>query len=147
MRANFIGIAMAIASSGSLAQSNMKDLIEKAHHDKAAIPSLVKALHSGHVTIIASWSSPESTAITIQDFIRDGQSYIPLFSMEAEFKAEAAGSPYEQKGVSIDANLFFSMLHGSETLILNPRSETPVTFSAQDLKAVVDPSRLPKLAK
>jgi hypothetical protein len=122
----------------------MDQLISNAASPASKRPELLKALISGQVVIIASWPSTQGKTLTIQDFVRDGRSFIPVFSTQERFKAETKGSGFEDKGVSIDGNLFASILKGSELLILNPGSPTPVQFHAQELKALVDPARLPK---
>ncbi|HEX5764029.1 MAG TPA: SseB family protein [Woeseiaceae bacterium] len=122
----------------------MDALIAAALAKPSERPKLLQALMSGHLFIIASWKDPKSRSITIQDFYRGEQSFLPVFSDEAHFKAEIAGSGFEDKGVSIDASLFASILKGGELLILNPGSISPIEISASELKKLVDPARLPK---
>ena len=119
-------------------------LISNAFSDPANKPTLAKALMAGHIFIIATWSDPKSKVISVQDFIKNGKSYIPIFSDEAHFETETKGSGYETKGVSIDAHLMGSLLRGDETLILNPTSKQPIEFTASQFKSLVDPARLPK---
>lgn len=138
-----IAIAMLSATCPTYAQP-MEDLIKSAAASPEKRPLLLKKLMKAHVTIIASWTSVESKTITIQDFLRNGQSFIPFFSDQEHFKQETSGSGFEDKGVSIDANLFASILKGHETLILNPGSSLPIEFRASELKGLVDVSRLPK---
>ena len=122
----------------------MDALIQAAYRDAASKPELIRSLIKGHVVIIASWDSPDSRDMTIQDFVRDGEPFIPFFSDGEHFSRETAGSGFEDRGVSIDANLFASMLCGTETLVLNPGSSAPVEFAASEFKAFVDSSRLPR---
>ena len=126
------------------ADRNMDELIQRAHADRQHLPELAKRLTSQHVFIVAGWESLEATTITIQDFVRNGRSFIPVFSDRAHFERETRGSGFESRGVSIDGNLLASMLSGDELLVLNPGSPTPVEISAGDLKACIDPARLPK---
>jgi hypothetical protein len=85
------------------------------------------------LVVIARWGSPDGHEITLQDFVADGRSFIPIFSDEARFKAEAVGSGFENQGVVIDTALLASILTGEETLVLNPGS-TNRTLSKADLE-------------
>jgi hypothetical protein len=116
-------------------------LSRRAHADRRAVPELCRALTKGHVVVIASWQSPESSSITLQDFKKDGQSYIPIFSDEAHFREEAKGSSYERSGKSIDCKLLVSILRGDELLILNPRSGAPVELRQADFKPFIPDGR------
>lgn len=84
------------------------------------------------VVVIARLSSAEIREIAIQDFMADGKPFIPIFSDEVRFKAETAGSGFEEQGVVIDRSLLASLLRGDETLVLNPGS-TKRTLSKADL--------------
>jgi hypothetical protein len=119
-------------------------LISAAAKSASKQPELLKTMIKGHVVIIATWTSGASKKINIQDFVRKGQSFIPVFSDQQHFKDETRGSGFEGKGISIDANLFASLLKGDELLVLNPGSKTPVDIQAKALKALIEPGRLPK---
>lgn len=105
---------------------------------------LLRELVKGHVVIIATWTSGASKTLNVQDFMRNGKSFIPIFSDQQHFKSETKGSGYEQKGVSIDANMMASLLKGHETLVLNPGSKSPLDIPAKELKALVNAAKLPK---
>ena len=120
----------------------MDSMIAAAYSNPDKRPQLLGALMDDGIYVIASWKSPDSKQITIQDFVRDGQSFIPVFSDEDHFKTEITGSGFEEKGVWINAQLFASMLHGTELLVLNPGSKTPIDMRANELKKLVDPARL-----
>lgn len=127
------------AVSGGNVQSqpsdDMDQCIRKAHADRTNVPELCRRLLGGHVFIIATWQDPKSNQITVQDFTDpQGRSFLPFFSDETHFRAETKGSGLEDKGVSIDCNIFISMLHGQEMLLLNPGSGTPVTLRKSDFE-------------
>ena len=86
------------------------------------------------IVVIARWDKPDSHAITLQDFTVDGRVFIPIFSDEATFKAEIAGSGIERQGVAIDRAVLISLLKGDERLLLNPAS-TRRELSKADLEA------------
>jgi len=146
--------AMKIAIAAILALSMLSPMTTSAQVTDALIlaaakssskrPELLQALIKGHVVIIATWESGKSNKMNVQDFIRKGKSFIPIFSDKQHFKDETRGSGFEGKGVSVDANMLMSMLKGTETLVLNPGSKTPVDIQAKELKALVDAARLPK---
>lgn len=77
-----------------------------------------------HVVVIGGWDDEKGHDLNLQDFIINGESFIPVFADEATFKREAAGSGYETKGVSIDRNLLISILGDDQMLLLNPGSDS-----------------------
>jgi hypothetical protein len=83
--------------------------------------------------VIATWENRESKTITLQNFIANGESFIPIFSDEDTFKSETEGSAFANNGVAIDGKFLFSLLLGNELLILNPGSSNPVRLRASDL--------------
>ena len=84
------------------------------------------------VVIVATWDDPQGRNIVIQDFVRDGRAFIPIFSDEARFKAETAGSGFEDKGVRIRKDLLRGLLKGDEHLVLNPGTDAR-TITRADL--------------
>ena len=125
----------------------MEQLISNASASPAQKPVLIKALMKGHVFIIGSWTSLDSKEMAIQDFVRNGRSFIPIFSDEKHFTEETRGSGFEKKGISVDANLLAFIMKGTEMLVLNPGSKTPIELQASEIKQYMDPSRLPKAPK
>lgn len=132
-----------LAATPAFAQIN-DALINAAAKSPSKQPELLQTMIKGHVVIIATWTSGAAKKISIQDFVRNGQSFIPVFSDQQHFKDETRGSGFEGKGVSIDANLFATLLKGDELLVLNPGSKSPVDIQAKALKALIDTTRLPK---
>lgn len=86
---------------------------------------------TNHVVIIADAVDPASTSLRIQDFEKDGRSFIPIFSSEQAFKKLTKDSPFIDKGMSIDFDMLLGMLNGDETMILNPGSKRPWVLTAQ----------------
>ena len=107
--------------------------ITKAHADRNEVPALCRMLAKDHLFIMASWTDPNSHKITVHDFIKNARSFIRIFSDRAHFITESKGSGFENKVVSIDFNLFVSMLRGDELLILNPGRQSPVELRKADL--------------
>lgn len=92
------------------------------------IPAAFKAARASlpnEVIVIASWNDEQSRSITIQDFIRDDKSFIPVFTNEEKFKNQAKGSSFEDSGVLINSDLLLSMMHGGEHLIVDPGGNAP----------------------
>jgi hypothetical protein len=87
-----------------------------------------RAAFPDKVIIIARWDDEQSHNITIQDFIRDGKPFIPVFTGEAAFKAQIKGSGFEDQGVSINTDMFLSMMRGGEHLIVDPAGDAPVSI-------------------
>lgn len=86
------------------------------------------------LVIVASWENELDNKIQIQDFILNGESFIPLFSNVRHFRDEVAGSGFENSGVLIRKDMLVKILHGNETLILNPGSENPTRLTVSDIR-------------
>ncbi|TAG47197.1 MAG: SseB family protein [Betaproteobacteria bacterium] len=142
----FAALSAATALLATLpANAQLNDtLVAAAAKSPTKKTELMQSMVKGHVFIIATWTSGASKKINIQDFVRNGKSFIPVFSDQQHFKDETRGSGFDSKGISIDGNLFASLLKGNELLVLNPGSKTPVEIDAKALKALVDVGRLPK---
>ena len=145
MNHRLVPILVATLLAPALAWAQVSDsLINAAAKSSSKKADLLQVLIKGHVVIIATWTSGASKKINIQDFMRNGKSFIPIFSDQQHFKDETRGSAFDGKGVSIDANMLASLLKGDETLVLNPGSKSPVDIQAKELKALLDVARLPK---
>lgn len=83
----------------------------------------MSALLQDDIVVIGWWTDESSNKIVLQDFVRDGHSFIPIFSDEDRFRAETAGSGFESKGLAIKRRLLHSILRGDEVLVLNPGSD------------------------
>ena len=132
------------AAGAARAESGIEGLIRSAAADRQHVPALMRELVSQRVYVIGTLDRQRVTGLHVQDFMRNGRSFIPVFSDETHFTDETRGSGFEGRGVAIDGNLFASILRGDELIVVNPGSPTPVDLDAKDLKAFVDPGRLPK---
>lgn len=126
---------------------SMEQLIANAATSPMHKQALLKALMQGQVYVIGEWTSPALKEINIQDFSRNGRPFTPFFSDQKHFADETRGSPFEKKGTFLDANIFASVLKGTETVILNPGSKTPIEFTAAEMKQYIDSARLLRLQK
>ena len=146
MNHRLVSIVVATLLAPALASAQVSDsLINAAAKSSSKKADLLQVLIKGHVVIIATWTSGASKKINIQDFMRNGKSFIPIFSDQQHFKDETRGSAFDGKGVSIDANMLASLLKGDETLVLNPGSKSPVDIQAKELKAQIDTSVVSRL--
>ena len=85
------------------------------------------------LVIMAHWDDELDNKIYIQDFVLNGESYIPLFSGVDQFKRETFGSEFYEKGVMIKREILLEILRGDEIFILNPRSDNPIRLYAKDI--------------
>ena len=85
------------------------------------------------IIVIGDWDNEQSTSLRLQDFVSGGESFIPIFSDEQQFRRQVRGSGFEGKGVAIDRNLLHSLLRGDELLILNPGDSNPVRMRKADI--------------
>ena len=89
-----------------------------------------------HVVIIATWDDPNDKKITIQDFVQNGESFIPVFTSIGKAKEQTKGSGFTDKLVEIKTDLFASLLKGQEVLLFNPADAGGVKLAANDFKKV-----------
>jgi hypothetical protein len=86
---------------------------------------------SAHVIIIAELKEADGDAIRIQNFDKDGISFIPLFSSKNAFDVLTEGTDFSDKGISIDLEMLLGMMKGDEKLILNPGSTRAWVLTSQ----------------
>ena len=84
--------------------------------------------------VIARWKDDGDRSITLQNFLANGESFIPIFSDEDAFREQCKGSDFETQGVAIDRALLSSLLHGDELLILDPGGDNPTRLAKADLE-------------
>lgn len=88
------------------------------------------------VVIIAYLGAQNSHDIKVQDFIKDGERFIPIFVDQERFRAELLGSQYEAHGVAVRLELLVELLTGDEVLILHPAAEA-IRLSRTDLQTIL----------
>jgi hypothetical protein len=121
-------------ASGSIARAAEKECVMDQQQDE-----VVATLFSrkAHLYSVLWWSDPQSKIINARSFIINGHDSVPVFSSEAEGKAQLAGSNYEKELVGIDPGLLAAILQGKEYAILNPRGQQPIQFKTCILKQFV----------
>jgi hypothetical protein len=87
-----------------------------------------------HVYSVLWWTDPQSTVINARSFIINGHDSVPVFSSEAEGKAQLAGSGYEKELVGVEPGLLAAILQGKEYAVLNPGGQHPIQFKTCILK-------------
>lgn len=86
------------------------------------------------VIILAKELDDASNQINIQDFVQDGKPFIPVFTSLEKFDESTRGQLKNPK-IEIDGVLLLSILHGNETLRVNPSLEDETFFPADALIA------------
>jgi hypothetical protein len=103
----------------------------------SAIPSTV-------IVVLAEQPDPKSNILTLQDYHRDGQAFIPVFRSKQSFQQSTRGT-VDKPIYEIDRTLFVSILRGPETVILDLTLPDEIVTSGKELKRVFpepfDPSR------
>ena len=98
------------------------------------------------VVVLAQEADPKSKSLTLQDYHRDGRSFIPIFRSKESFQQSTRGS-VSKPIYQIDRRLFISMLHGAETVILDAGLPGEIVTNGEELKRIFpepfDKSRLP----
>jgi len=76
------------------------------------------------------WDDPDGKVVNARSFIINGHDLIPIFSSEAEAKAQLSGSVYEKDLVSVKPSLLADILQKMEYTILNPGGKNPIQFKS-----------------
>lgn len=97
----------------------------------------IKSLIGGRVTIILA-QEPEGNSknIVIQDFMRDGQKYIPFFSSKEAFLESTKGADIGKPVYEIDRRIFTEMTFPDHLLMLNPSLITETVLTDAELKTL-----------
>lgn len=90
------------------------------------------------IIVIGEWDDPASRTLRLQNFIANGESFIPIFSNEAAFDRQVKGSGFEDDGLAIDRDILLSILRDDELLILNPGDPDAVKMTKADLASSSD---------
>jgi hypothetical protein len=85
------------------------------------------------IIVIGSWEDADGRSLRLQNFVANGESFIPIFSDETSFKRQVQGSGFENAGLAIDRDLLVSVLHGDELLVLDPGGPSPMKLRKADL--------------
>ena len=88
------------------------------------------------IIILASEPDPNSNVISIQDFIRDGEEYVPFFSSKSEFDESTKDVDLGKPVYEIDRRLFVQTVRSQDTLVLNPGLKSEMTFTGEELKLI-----------
>ena len=98
---------------------------------------IITKLFSGkdHVFSLLWWDDPKSKVIHARSFIINGHDSIPIFSSEAEGKAQAAGSGHEKDLVGVEPALLADILQKMDYAILNPGGTNPIQFKTCILRS------------
>lgn len=99
------------------------------------IASLRQRLGSMVIVPLAKPLDPKSHNIFLQNYIRDGLEYIPVFTSDARLKKSLKGATPPTPMVEIDRRLFFSMLSGKETIVFDASLLDELQFSGSILKS------------
>jgi SseB protein N-terminal domain len=87
------------------------------------------------VVVLAQEPDPKSNSLTLQDYHRDGRSFIPIFRSKESFQQSTRGG-VNKSIYQIDRRLFISMLHGAETVILDFGLPDEIVTSGEELKRI-----------
>lgn len=122
---SLLALFIALCSLDALAE-------EKKCHMENTQEAIVTKLFSGqdHLYSLLWWTDPSSKLINARSFIINGHDSIPVFSSEAEAKAQVAGSGFEKDLIGIDPGILAAILQTMEYAILNPGGNNPIQFKS-----------------
>ena len=87
------------------------------------------------VVVLAEHPDPGSNRLTLQDFRREGGSFIPIFRSPESFQRSTRGG-LDKPTYQIDRRLFVAMLRGPETVILDVALPDEIVTTGSDLKRI-----------
>ena len=93
------------------------------------------AVPSAIVVVLTEQPDPKSNILTLQDHRRDGRSFIPIFRSRESFQQSTRGG-VDKPIYQIERRLFVSMLHGTETVILDVGLPDEIVTSGEELKRI-----------
>ena len=91
--------------------------------------------------VLAKEPDPNGYVLDIQDYIRNGESYIPFFSSQEAFQKSTGGKGLGKPVWEIDHRLFIELTGSNQVLILDLGLPTEMRFTGQELKQMF-PERL-----
>jgi hypothetical protein len=96
----------------------------------------------GEEVVVIAWrDGPTGSPIRIQDFYRDGQSYIPVFTSIEEARDEMEGLPDADRLVAIRTDVLLSLLDEGQALVFNPQDGFDLKLTVTEVRQLVgDPS-------
>jgi|ERR1043166_3403180 hypothetical protein len=86
------------------------------------------------IVVLSKPLDPNGQTISLQDFVVNGESIIPLFTSEAPFRQSTGGVDLGRPVMAISRDLLASLLHGNEVFLLDPQLPSERRFTAADLK-------------
>jgi hypothetical protein len=93
------------------------------------------------IIIFSHVPASDDKVLGIQDYVRDGESFIPIFDSADALRS--AGGSGGKPAFEIDRALYVSVLKGTEALVLNPSLPSELEFLASDLKRAFPNSDTP----
>jgi hypothetical protein len=99
--------------------------------------TLLKSLAGDFVTIILTEPpDPKNNGINVQDFIRDGLTYIPFFSSMDALKESTKGIDFGRPQYQIDKRLFTEMLYPEQLFVFNPDLPSEIVLTGEEIKTI-----------
>lgn len=86
--------------------------------------------------ILAKQPHPDSHVLELQDYIREGKSFVPFFSSKEAFNQSTQGTQLDRPVYEIDRRLFVEIAPLQGILVLNPGLDTEMTFTGAELKTI-----------
>ena len=94
-----------------------------------------KGMPPAILVVLAQEPDPKSNILTLQDYHRDGRSFIPIFRSKESFQQSTRGG-VKKPIYQIDRRLLISMLHGPETVILDAGLPDEIVTTGEVLKRI-----------
>ena len=127
MKLNYLIFILAFLSCNNSKKDNSESKVET----KMEMTNQNDEIFLGKVVIILSEElNDSSNVINIQDYIKNGKSFIPIFSSIEKFNESTKGNVKNPK-IEIDGIFLLSILNGKETLKLNPGLEDETIFKSE----------------
>jgi hypothetical protein len=91
--------------------------------------------------VLAKEPDREGNVLDVQDYILNGESYIPIFSSKEAFQQSTRGAKMDKPVWAIDRRLFVELSRSKQVIILDIGLPTEIRFTGQELTQIF-PERL-----
>lgn len=93
----------------------------------------------GEEVVVIAWrDGPTGSPIRIQDFYRDGKSYIPVFTSVDAARDEMEGLPDADRLVAIRTDVLLALLDDDgQTLVFNPQDGFDLQLTVAEVRQLV----------
>lgn len=98
----------------------------------------IKNIFSGDVIVLlAEELNSEAHSLRLQDYVADGQPFIPVFTTIEKAHEAFGGKKPDKPMIAIKGGFFAYMMNGTETIKINPSLDDELVIPAEEIVNVM----------